>query len=210
MLEARDVPAAYYWSPTYNSLTSSVDPHASTANNWSDPSGNRQIVAPGANDDLYFTGVTIPPPSGNPVPTYPTALCLFSAGSQFNGMHLVTPSGGYGGSGGVGVQLEGNVGIGTLELRTGVIIQNAGGSTSAEGSTLTVTQHFTWTGGILNGSGNAATVKIVGVTDATIGNGTDSSYTTGSDIKLLSGTILSASGSIILNNGAGLDIEVLC
>ncbi len=216
MLEARDVPsAAYYWSPT----STSGDLHASVAANWTDGTGNRSFATgPGANDDLYFTGVTIP--SGNSVPTYPTAICLVSAGSTFTGIHLVYPSGGSGGYGygAVGVQLEGSASVGTLELRQGVIIQNADGTASAEASTLTVTQHFTWTGGILNSSANAGTVKIVGVTDAELGQKSQvdgsmlsaGSLTTGSTVSLLSGTILASWGAIVLNNDANFIVGQSC
>ncbi len=49
MLEARDVPAAFYWEPPAGSNLL-----ASTANNWTDGVSSRYSFPPGTADDLYF------------------------------------------------------------------------------------------------------------------------------------------------------------
>ncbi len=112
--------------------------------------------------------------------------CVFSSasGSLFVSLHLVN---GYTS----GVVLQHDIAVGGFEQTSGSIDQTAPGQSSA--LTLTVSSAystlgsfggaFTWTGGVLNSGVNAG---VVGMTNAVIGDGTDSSYTTGSDIKPLS------------------------
>jgi hypothetical protein len=204
MLEARDVPAASYWNPAANPVTGIIDLNANAVWSWTDANGNRShTTAPDADDDLYFPGVGIPSSSGqNSGPTYPTSICVVPAGSAYQGIYLIPPpgssgGGGYGTSGAQGVRFEGPATVGTLDLRRGGIIQNPNGTPSAESHTLTVTQHFNWTGGVLNSSAHAGTVKLVGVSDATIDAGA-TLLTNGSDLKLTNGTVLSVGGVLVI------------
>lgn len=212
MLETRDLPAAFYWLPTLdqNGGEEEIDPHVSVAENWTDASGVRCTTAPTPADDLYFTGQPVPGWRPTGAPTYAWADAYISAqdanasgGALFNSVHILASYG--------TLHLEIPTTVGTFEMRGGGgIAQNENGGSSAEDASLDVTVAFTWTGGVLNNSGNAGTVNIVGVYDATVGDGTDTSYTTGSDLKLTSGTTMIASGSIVLNNDAGLWVDAGC
>ncbi len=180
MLEARDVPAAFYWNPLAGS-----DLLASTATNWVDGSGIRAMTAPGAADDLYFTGVEIPvtsteslifgaesfvvppgspPPPPPPPPVIAQANCYITSSDPnesivrtYNGVHVMA---GYTGT----VDFKVSTFVGNLELRGGNIAQNDAFYASAGGGHLAVTVHFDWTAGILNSSSTAGWVHLVGAT----------------------------------------------
>lgn len=223
MLEAREVPAVLFWNPQPGLGLS-----ASVAGNWSvgAQGGTLSLVAPGPTDDLFFTPVlTVAQPDnsgiigggtpGGPTSPPPTQTdispnCVFdsASGSQFNSINLVSE---YAGT----VTFQHDIAVGGFTMTSGAIDQTGVSQSSALTFTVNAAYStsggsFTWNGGTLNSGLNAGVVSIVGITNATIGDGTDTSYTTGSDLKLLSGTILSASGSIVLNNGAGLEVGVLC
>lgn len=217
MLEARDVPAVLYWNPP-----SQNDLFASTASNWREggPLGPVWTAAPSITDDLFFNTGPSSVPGGDGEGSMGggssggyNSNCIFTStgGGQFGSIHILSL---YTGT----ITFERDITVGGFSQASGNIDQTAPSQTSALTFTVDVAYAnygahggaFSWTGGVLNSGSNAGVVNIVGMTNATIGDGTDSSYTTGSDIKLLSGTTMIASGRIELANEAGVVVDTGC
>ena len=161
-LEAREVPAAYFWCPSANS-----DLLSTTASNWLMGPGTPaapHTTAPGWQDDLYFQGdVTqawCTPETGTPTNPY---------GVAFNGIHLLfgdppepepgppgspppppDPAEGYWGT----VTLADSFAVRNLEIDCGYVRQadptTLSLSADAHAGTLTVQSALDWTGGTLN------------------------------------------------------------
>ncbi len=159
MLEARDVPAAFYWNPLLSG--GMVNANVDVASNWTDMSGVRQTAAPVSADDLYFTGYSQPGSSG---PSYPGANAVIKSADinqpvvrTYNSIHLLA---GYTGT----VDFKVSTYVGILELRGGNIAQNDAFYATAGGGHLTVRVHFDWTGGTLNSGPTAGWVHLEGAT----------------------------------------------
>lgn len=90
---------------------------------------------------------------------------------------------------------------GDLNLTGGVVDQ------PTSGSDITVTNSFTWTGGILNSTSNEATFYLAGAT-ATINPGEGDTLTTGDAFNLVAGTNASVGvGTINFSNGSPITID---
>ncbi len=164
-LEARDVPAAYYWAPPLGS-----DLSAATASNWRIGSGPSLLASqpPDADDHLYFVGGL-----GQMDCLIPATLTA-SSGNAFAGIHLLfgpgpTTATGDGESGGglpglVGywntVTLADSFSVGALTVECGYISQGSSSVPSGNGSTLTVTSSLNWTGGTLNSNSVAGFINL--------------------------------------------------
>lgn len=223
MLEGRDVPAVLYWNPQPG-----TDLLASVATNWrvGSATGAFSNAAPSSADDLFFMPTPMPIAVGDGEEgggtTSPVSQgCVFSSasGSLFASIHLVNA---YGGT----VTFQHDITVGGYEQTSGSINQTVPNQTSA--LTLTVTSlysslgsfggAFTWTGGVLNSGTNAGVVKVVGMTNAEMGQKSQidgsmlsaGSLTTGSTVSLLSGTVLATWGAIVLNNDANFIVGQLC
>lgn len=228
LLENREVPTVNYWLGGTGLFTD--------AGNWSDgvPTSGDDLIFDGTLVQSEFPNFGLSssefesvgdlgegghsaPPSPPPPPVFNSNLgvtFVSNAGNVYNSIHLRNS---YTGT----VTIPLNVTFGGFEQTTGDIKQSNTPEmgTQTEAYTITVdgsianggeAGDFVWTGGTLNSGVNAGVVSIVAVPTATIGNGTDTSYSLGSDLKLLDGTVLSASGNIVLSNEAGLEINDYC
>ncbi len=152
-LEARDVPAAYWWHPQYGD-------DSNVATNWltaPDPLAPRHSEPPNYDDDLYVLGgfsfgdCELLAPTGSSPAGAPT----------FNGVHLI-----HGLSGGDSVPTpmgywdtvttKGNYTLGALTVECGYIRQDDPVGMNPQvpllqfAGTLTITASLSWTGGTLN------------------------------------------------------------
>ena len=193
MLEARDVPAAFYWNPLGGS-----DLLASTANNWTDGVSSRYSTPPGTAADLYFPGHPVGSSSG---PSYPSAPATIDSGGVFKSIHIYDY--------GLSVTTSVDVTVETLELRRGNIVQQ---NAASNGGKLTITSRFDWTGGDLNpdtSSPAGPTVGLVTLSGATglINPGDGTTLNLGTQFVVDSGAFVTqASGGISLLKDNGFDI----
>jgi hypothetical protein len=225
-LEARDVPASYYWAPPLGS-----DLSAATASNWRIGSGPSLLASqpPDADDHLYFVGGL-----GQMDCLIPAALTA-SSGNAFAGMHLKfgpgpTTATGDGESGGglpglVGywntVTLADSFSVGALTVECGYISQGSSSVPSGNGSTLTVTSSLSWTGGTLNSNSVAGFINLApgasGVAKPSFTNPSiNGTVKLGSTVNLLGDTFGLGStldvlkGTFKILGGDGFEVREFC
>lgn len=205
MLEARDVPAVYYWDPVLdqNGGEEQIDPRVSVGSNWTDQYGTRYSDSspPGANDDLYYIGTSLEPSNGAPQFPWSESYIDSSSGGTFKSIHLLA---GYTGT----VHLQVATTVGTFEQQDGAIAQESGGLD------FYVTSSFTFTGGTLNNTSSLGTVHLQGAT-GTIQPATNGSVERGSTLSLESrsgvgSTLTQLPGTEWTTNGAGMDVFANC
>ncbi len=149
-LDPRDLMSVYAW-------TGAVSTDAADIQNWATdappappmpgmPGGMMVPPLPGPYDDIYFNAA-----ANDSFGNSRNCERLAYANTSFAGMHIQS---GYNGT----VYLDGAISVGTFDLAAGAISQ------AGIIATLTVTDSFTWTGGILNSSAYLSTVQISGAT----------------------------------------------
>jgi hypothetical protein len=203
-LEARDVPAVFYWMGSGGPTDSTADARVETNWNPHDFSPPRPNV-PGPEDDVIFTDDVFPPwiTPGN---------CYhFGTAGSYRSVSFV---GNYAGT----VTLDSGFATGQLNLSSpGAISQPASGtditvvgdSASDPGP---YADDFIWTKGTLNSTANLANLIVTGsTTTALIAPANAGTVTTKSTLKFLNGATGTINpGTVNFAGGDGMDVGEYC
>ena len=205
-LEAREVPAVYFWNPEIQSIPDPLpgedeevlNPFARVAYNWVNDAGERYDEPPGTDDDLVFTNL----PYNDSHPNFPTSTCRITSASP-SSFQSITILAGYGGP----VSIERVLTVGTFVQRGGYVAQVGGGLD------FYVTNAFTFTGGTLNSTSTLGTVHLQGATGTINLNG--SAVELGSTLNVearngIGSYVELEPGTLSLANAAWIVVNSLC
>lgn len=207
-LEAREVPAAYFWKPTSGDLST-------TAGNWlKGPNAPWDVwtVPPDNDDDLIFRGdvstadcVIVDAPAPTTEHPYAFRSIKLTPGPstlpQVEGEPPPPPENWYTGT----VALRESFPVGTLQVGCGVIRQEDQQAPTGSAGVLTVKAELLWTGGTLNSNSTPGRIDLApgatGLAQPYAGAPINETVQLGSELRLCGDETTQTGSTLTLKNG---------